>query len=81
MYPEKLAQIMLLSHESMLKVNYSQISKDHAKVLRNIFFQTFENTLSTVSITDRESECRPQDQKQMEGLHLRQEKSVTNKVL
>lgn len=58
-YHEKTAQIMLLSHESMLKANYSQISRDHAKVLGKIFFQMFENTLSIVSITDRAQTSGP----------------------
>lgn len=69
MYPEKLAQIMLLSHESMLKAKYSQIFKDHTKIFGKIFFHSFGKTLFVVSIADRESECRSQAQEQMEGLH------------
>lgn len=60
MYPEILTQITLLSHESMLKAKYSQAFKDHEKV--------FGKTLSVVSISDSESECRSQAQEQMEGL-------------
>lgn len=81
MYPEKLVPVMLLRHESTLKAKYSQIFKDHAKIFGKIFFQKFGKTLSIVSIADRESECRPQDQEQIEGLHLRHKKAVTNKVL
>lgn len=46
---------MLLSHESMIKAKYSQNFKDHTKVFGKIMFQTFANTLSVVSIADRES--------------------------
>lgn len=41
MYSEKLAPIMLLSHESLIKAKKSQNFKEHVKVFRKIIFQMF----------------------------------------